>query len=144
MWIQSLSQEDPLKEEMVTHSRILAWRIPWTEEPSGLPPLRSHRVRRKWSNLTHTHIQPFLIPDLLVWGSPFWFTHSPGLYTDFSGWSLTCIHTTSLGLLVPSSWTMCRSSPDNISRSSNVYNLNWMNFKYTLTQNLKINDNPPY
>ena len=32
----SLSQEDPLEKEMKTHSRILAWRIPWTEEPSGL------------------------------------------------------------------------------------------------------------
>ena len=35
--IQSLSQEDPLEEEMTTHSSILAWRIPWTEEPGGSP-----------------------------------------------------------------------------------------------------------
>ena len=35
-WVQSLSQEDPLEKEMVTHSSILAWRIPWTEEPGGL------------------------------------------------------------------------------------------------------------
>ena len=34
--VQSLGQEDPLEEEMATHSSILAWRIPWTEEPSGL------------------------------------------------------------------------------------------------------------
>ena len=34
--IQSLGQEDPLKEEMATHSSILAWEIPWTEEPGGL------------------------------------------------------------------------------------------------------------
>jgi len=34
--IQSLSQEDPLEKEMVTHSSIVAWRIPWTEEPGGL------------------------------------------------------------------------------------------------------------
>ena len=33
--VQSLGQEDPLKEEMATQSRILAWRIPWTEEPGG-------------------------------------------------------------------------------------------------------------
>ena len=32
-WVQSLGQEDPLEKEMSTHSRILAWRIPWTEEP---------------------------------------------------------------------------------------------------------------
>ena len=35
-WVQSLGQEDPLEEEMATHSSILAWRIPWTEEPSRL------------------------------------------------------------------------------------------------------------
>ena len=35
-WVQSLSQEDPLEEEMATHSRIVAWKIPWTEEPGGL------------------------------------------------------------------------------------------------------------
>ena len=34
--IQSLGREDPLQEEMATHSSILAWRIPWTEEPDGL------------------------------------------------------------------------------------------------------------
>ena len=33
MWVQSLGQDDPLEEEMVTHASILAWRIPWTEEP---------------------------------------------------------------------------------------------------------------
>ena len=36
VWVQSLGQEDPLEEETATHSSILAWRIPWTEEPGGL------------------------------------------------------------------------------------------------------------
>ena len=36
MWVQSLGQEDPLEEGVATHSSILAWRIPWTEEPGGL------------------------------------------------------------------------------------------------------------
>ena len=35
-WFQSLGQEDPLEEIMATHASILAWRIPWTEEPGGL------------------------------------------------------------------------------------------------------------
>ena len=35
-WVQSLGREDPLEEETATHSRILAWRLPWTEEPGGL------------------------------------------------------------------------------------------------------------
>ena len=43
-WVQSLDREDPLEQEMATHSRILAWRIPWKEEPGGLPPTGSQRV----------------------------------------------------------------------------------------------------
>ena len=35
-WVGSLGEEDPLEEEMATHSRILAWEIPWTEETGGL------------------------------------------------------------------------------------------------------------
>ena len=35
-WVQSLGQEDLLEEEMVTHSSILVWKVPWTEEPGGL------------------------------------------------------------------------------------------------------------
>ena len=36
MWVRSLGWKDPLEEEMATHSRILAWKIPWTEEPGGV------------------------------------------------------------------------------------------------------------
>ena len=43
-----------LEKEMATHSRILSWRIPGTEEPSGLPSMGSHRVRHNWSNLAAT------------------------------------------------------------------------------------------
>ena len=44
MQLQRLGGEDPLEEGMATHSSILAWRIPWTEEPGGLPSMGSHRV----------------------------------------------------------------------------------------------------
>ena len=40
-WVESLNQEDPLKKEMATHSGILAWGIPWTEEPGGLQSMGS-------------------------------------------------------------------------------------------------------
>ena len=43
-WVRSLSQEDPLEKEMATHSSILAWRIPWTEEPGGLQSIGLQRV----------------------------------------------------------------------------------------------------
>ena len=38
IWVLSLGWEDPLEKEMATHSSILAWRIPWTEEPGGYSP----------------------------------------------------------------------------------------------------------
>ena len=44
-WVPSLGQEDPLEKEMATHSSILAWRIPWTEEPGRLQSRGSQRVR---------------------------------------------------------------------------------------------------
>ena len=44
-WVQSLSREDPLEKEMGTHSSILAWRIPWMEEPGRLHSMGSQRVR---------------------------------------------------------------------------------------------------
>ena len=45
MQIQSLGQEDPLEEGMAAHSSVVAWRIPWTEEPGGLWSIGSQRVR---------------------------------------------------------------------------------------------------
>ena len=43
-WVQSLGGEDPLEKGMATHSGILAWKIPWTEEPGGLQSMGSQRV----------------------------------------------------------------------------------------------------
>ena len=43
-WVQVLGWEDPLEKAMATHSSILAWRIPWTEEPGGLQSMGSQRV----------------------------------------------------------------------------------------------------
>ena len=44
MWVQSLGWEEPLEKEMATHSSILAWEIPWTEEAGGLQSLELQRV----------------------------------------------------------------------------------------------------
>ena len=52
--VRSLGQEDPLEEEMATHSSILAWKILWTEEPCGLQFTGSQRVGHNWAH-THTH-----------------------------------------------------------------------------------------
>jgi len=45
MWIPSLGQEDPLEKGMKTHPSILAWRMPWTEDPGRLQSIGSQRVR---------------------------------------------------------------------------------------------------
>ena len=54
MWVQSLSQKDSLEEGMATHYSILAWRIPWTEEPDELQSIGLHRVNSTDWLSTHT------------------------------------------------------------------------------------------
>ena len=53
--VQSLGQEDCLEKGMATHSSILAWRIPWTEEPGRLQSIRRQRVGHDWTT-KNTHI----------------------------------------------------------------------------------------
>ena len=48
-WVRSLGQEDPLEEEMAIHSNILAWKIPWREEPGGLQSMGLQIVRHNWA-----------------------------------------------------------------------------------------------
>ena len=50
IWVQSLGQEDPLEKGMATHSSILAWRIPWTEEPGRLQPMGVTKSQTRLSN----------------------------------------------------------------------------------------------
>ena len=65
MQVQSLGQEDPLEKGMATHSSILVWGIPWTEEPGGLQSTVLQRVRQDRSDLAHTRTHSkFLIPDI--------------------------------------------------------------------------------
>ena len=50
--VQSLGWEDPLEKHMATHYSILAWKIPWTEEPGGLQSMGSQRVKHDWVTIT--------------------------------------------------------------------------------------------
>ena len=54
-WARSLSWEDLLDKGMATHSSILAWRTPWTEEPGGLQSMGLHRVGHDWSDPAGMH-----------------------------------------------------------------------------------------
>ena len=66
MWVQSLGQEDPLEEEMATHSTILAWEVPWAVEPNSLQSIGSQRVGHAWTcmlaYLRHLHHKRKMTP----------------------------------------------------------------------------------
>ena len=55
-WVLSLDWEDPLEKEKVTHSSILAWRIPWTEKPGRLQSTGSQRIRQDWLDKAVIHV----------------------------------------------------------------------------------------
>ena len=73
MWVLTLGQEDPLEEEMATHSSILAEKIPWTEKPGGLQSMGSQRVEhdRATESHTHTHTHTHTQRNLLRDTGPF-------------------------------------------------------------------------
>ena len=68
-WLWSLGREDPMEKEMATHSSILAWEIPWTEEPGGLQFMGSQSVWHNWAtNTFHFHL------TILLNNSTPWYT----------------------------------------------------------------------
>ena len=84
-WVWSLGQEDPLEKEMATHSSVLAWRIPWMEEPGGLQSTGSQRVGHDWATSLHliygTRILNSLDPWQWVQGN----THIPLISRSIAG-----------------------------------------------------------
>ena len=80
-WVRSLGQEGPLEKEMATHSSILAWRIPWMEEPGGLQSTGSQRVRHDWAtSLTHS-------PTPVFWPGEFHELYSPWVAKSQHDWA---------------------------------------------------------
>ena len=65
-WVRSLGWEDPLEKEMAIHSRTIAWKIPWTEEPGRLQSMGSQRVRHNWvTSLIHSLTGASLVAQLV-------------------------------------------------------------------------------
>ena len=60
-WVQSLGREDRLEKEMATHSSILAWEIPWREEPGRLQSMGSQRVRHDWAMFLSPSLSPLTL-----------------------------------------------------------------------------------
>ena len=86
IWVQSLGWDDPLEEGITTHSSILAWRIPWTEEPGGLQSMGSQRVGHDWVT-RHITVHVAKIPQVEC----LWFVY-------FSTWIQTSIKSLPRGL----------------------------------------------
>ena len=66
-WVRSLSWEDPLEKEMATHSSILAWKIPWTEEPGLLWWATVHGVTKESDTTERVHFLYFLFSILNIY-----------------------------------------------------------------------------
>ena len=87
-WVRSLHQEDPLEKGMATHSSILVWRIPWTEEPSRLQSMGLQRVEHNWVTFTiyiyihilyiYIHI-PKVIENNRCWMCIYWMLLNKGM-----------------------------------------------------------------
>ena len=78
--VQSLGREDPLGKGMATHSSVLAWRIPWTEEPGWLQSTGLRRVGHEWLSSTFTSWVPIQVPIQVQWERFVWHlgeSHSP-------------------------------------------------------------------
>ena len=66
-WVQSLGQEDLLEKEMSTHASILAWKIPWIEEPGRLQSMGSQRVGHYWTTLLTLLMLKLKLQYLATW-----------------------------------------------------------------------------
>ena len=97
-----MGQEDPLEKEMATHSSILAWKIPWTEEPGGLQSMGSQRVRHDWVTRQQAALKKNKIkcnlnkcPEHKYRNAQFWsaaiFSHCVFLYELFLSTNLLCV-----------------------------------------------------
>ena len=72
MRVRLLGQEDPLEEEMATHSSILSWRIPWTEEPGGLQSISPWRCKELGTSEHARNLRRRFSPEFSYAGTPIW------------------------------------------------------------------------
>ena len=80
-WVRSLGWEDPLEKEMAIHSRTIAWKIPWIEEPGRLQSIGSQRVGHDWANslitfAQFTHVIACISTSVLFNGETLFLWHS--------------------------------------------------------------------
>ena len=104
MWVRSLGWEDPLEQEMVTHSIILVWKIPWPEEPGRLQSIGSQRVGHDWAHEQIPNMRAIAPVNGFMWEIAFYFCLSKCYVNKFMSWQLSlypnlCINTIPAALL---------------------------------------------
>ena len=98
-WVRSLGWEDPLEKGMATYSSILAWRIPWTEEPGGLQSMGLQRVGHDWATFTFNSVL-------------FWYTSvHTSYYTYIFIHIVTVVQLLSRVWFFVTPWTVARQAP---------------------------------
>ena len=96
MQVQSLSRKDPLEKERANHCSILAWRIPWTEEPGGLQSMSSQRVGHDWASIRASSVGSLVLISCYWWHMllSYMSTINPGLFQipglEYPGVSREC------------------------------------------------------
>ena len=100
-WVQSLGREDSLEKGMATHSSILAWRIPWTEEPGRLQSMGWQTIRHAWVRLSLSHQGP--LPSHLL--------HPPSQFPFPTSAPLLHLGADSPATTSAFLWTECHSFP---------------------------------
>ena len=153
--VWSLGWEDPLEEGMAIHSSILAWRIPWTEEPGGLQSMGLQKVGHDWSNLAHTRMNMYRINQILSWCctcmlscfSHVWLFATPWTVpTDRRAWWAT-VHGIAKSWTWLSSWVVTKQSKIIAGKGLKVFDgqKHWVKWKewdgkdYTLYDSICMN-----
>ena len=117
-WVQLLGWKNPLEKGMATHSSILAWKTPWTEEPGRLQSMRSQRVRHDCATNTYTHTRTHTHT----------YTYSRILFRHEKEWNFAICDN------MYGSWECCAKSNKSDRERQIPYNLTYM-------WNLKQNEN---
>ena len=121
-WVWSLGQEDPLEKGMTTLSTILAWRIPWTEEPGTLQSMGSQRVGHNWATITFT----FKVFPVLMYGCKSWTIKKAGQ------WSIDAFELWCWRRPLRVSWTARRSNQSILKEVNAEYSLEGLTLKLKL------------
>ena len=137
IWVQFLGQEDPLVEGMATHSSILSWRIPRTEEPGGLQSMGSERVGHNWSDLAcmHQSVSSFA-QSCLTLCDPM-NCSMPGLPVHHKLPEFTQVHAHRVGDAIQPSHPLSSSSPPAPNPSQHQGLFQWVNFSHEVAKILE-------